>query len=329
MGKLADCTIMQQDDNTDELRRRFPGGLHFVVGDLHGETATLVKLMQKIRFNPDLDHVYFIGDYNGGGDVRTLLNYMSLYYQADYDAPGFHMIRGNHEREMSPRYALDNLPDIIVIKSEHLNFHLVHAGMVSDAFDLINKDIDLHPDQRIFAYRLEDNTCCYDAPLRQLVWSMRGLYSQHSRRHMWPAENKLIKHNACIIHGHTPYCFFTKGDIFTYGDDSLFWGNQHVCFCRELRSFDLDSNIKGRYENGETYRGLSCLCMEVYDEIAAGCNGLLTTEMLRDAKNGLFGVEIEYSTYVCTNESPDTILKAKPAMNTIGLDARGCPVIVE
>ena len=322
-------TVMRQDDNIAELRRRYPDGLHFVVGDLHGETATLIRLMRKICFNPDLDHVYFLGDYNGGGSVRALLNYMARYYQPDYDAPGFHMIRGNHERELFPVYALENLPDVIVVRRARLNFYLAHAGMVSGAFDLINRDIDRHPGQRIFAYRLENNTCCYDAPLRQLVWSLRGLYSQHSRRHVWPAEDALIGRSACVVHGHTPYCFLKKEDRYGYGDDNLFWEKQHVWFCRELRSFDIDSNIKGCFANGESYRGLSCLCMEVYDELAQSHDGLLTTQALREAENGIFGVEIEYSHNDRADGSPDAILKARPAMKTIALDTEGRPVIVE
>lgn len=67
MRSLEERTIIAKDDNIEDLRRRFPNGLHFVVGDVHGQAATLSNLMDKIHFNPDLDHVFFVGDYNAGG----------------------------------------------------------------------------------------------------------------------------------------------------------------------------------------------------------------------------------------------------------------------
>ena len=326
MYSLDERTIVVKDDNIDALRERFPNGLHFVVGDVHGDVGTLQKLMEKIRFNPALDHVFFVGDYNSGGDVTALLCYMSEYYQADYETPGFHMIRGNHERELFPVYTLENLPDILVVRGKKLNFYIVHAGMVSSAFDLINEDLDSDPDRKVYAYQLEDDTCSFNAPLRQLVWSMRGLYSQRSRWRVWPDEARLAAHNACIIHGHTPYCFLKKPDRFTYGYDNLFWENQHIWFSAELHSFNIDSNIKGRYENGEGYRGLSCLCMEVYDELAAARDGQLTTALLREAENGVFGVKADYWRKTQTHKSPDRILNAAPQMKVIGLE-KGVPVI--
>ena len=322
MRNLDERIISKADNNIKDLRMQFPDGLHFVVGDVHGEVCTLKKLMEKIELNPNLDHVYFVGDYNGGGSVNALLNYMSVYYQSDYNIPGFHMIRGNHERELYPLYTLDNLPDIIVIRGKTLVFYIVHAGMVSTVFDLINEDMDKNPGRQVLAYKLEDNTCCYDAPLRQVVWSLRGLYSQRSRWHVWPDEGKLKERNACIIHGHTPYCFFKKTDSFTYGDDNLFWKNQHVWFSSELRSFDIDSNVKGRCENGETYRGLTCICLEVYDELAAANDGLLKTDLLYEAEEGSVGVELEYSGWIEEHETPETILRANPEMKTIGLTGK-------
>ena len=69
--------------------------------------------------------------------------------------------------------------------------------------------------------------------------------------------------------------------------------------------------------------------MEVYDELAKSHDGLLTTQALREGENGIFGVEIEYAHNDCTGVSLDAILKARPAMKTIGLDAEGRPVIAE
>ena len=322
-------TIVIEDNNIESLRQRYPEGMHFVVGDLHGEVLTLVKLMDKIRFDPDKDHIYFVGDYNGGGDTQTLLKYMSNYYQEDHEAPGFHMIRGNHERELGPLFELENLPDIIVVRSGHLNYYIVHAGMVSDAFDLINSDIDKESSRKVFAYRLENNTCCYDAPLRQIVWSLRGLYSQRSHWHVWPPEDKLKERRAVIVHGHSPYSFFRKDAWNSYGDNNLFWEKQHMFFCEELQSFNIDSDVKGRHAHGETYRGLSCICLEVFDEIVSKDNGSLSIDKIIGYENGVFGAGLDYSYRDVPLGNTDNILNSKPQMRTIALDDSGVPVLVE
>ena len=320
-------TIVIEDNNIESLRQRYPEGLHFVVGDLHGEVLTLVKLMDKIRFDPDKDHIYFVGDYNGGGDTQTLLKYMSNYYQEDHEVPGFHMIRGNHERELSPFFELGNLPDIMVVRTDHLNYYIVHAGMVSAAFDLINRDMEDEPGRKVYAYRLENNTCCYDAPLRQIIWSLHGLYSQRSRWHVWPSENKLMEHRAVIVHGHSPYSFFRKDAWNSYGDNNLFWEKQHMYFCEELHSFNVDSDIKGRNANGERYRGLSCICLEVYDEIASDDNGLLTIDKITGYENGVFAAELDRSYRNVPLGDKNVILDARPQMKTITLDESGRPVL--
>lgn len=324
---MSTRTIDCEDNNIESLRQRYPDGLHFVVGDLHGEVITLVKLMEKIRFDPERDHAYFVGDYNAGGDVRMLLKYMSNYYQEDHNASGFHMIRGNHERELGPFFELENLPDIMVVRSGHLNYYIVHAGMVSDAFDLINSDIDKEPSRKVFAYRLENNTCCYDAPLRQIVWSLRGLYSQHSRWHVWPSEKKLRERSAVIVHGHSPYSFFRKGTWNSYGDNNIFWEKQHMFFCEELQSFNIDSDVKGRHAHGETYRGLSCICLEVFDEIASKDDGSLSIDKIIGYENGVFGVGLDYSYRDVPMGNMDIILNSKPQMKTIALDSSGVPVL--
>ena len=329
MNNQKNTTINCSDDNIEILRQRYPNGLHFAVGDLHGEVTALVDLLEKIRFCPDKDFIYFVGDYNEGGNPQRLLGYMSNYFHEDNEAPGFHMIRGNHERELSPLFALENLPDIFVIRCKNLNFYIAHAGMVSRAFDLINKDIDNEPGKKVFTYRLENQTCCYNALLRQLVWSLFGLYSQRSHWHQWPTEDKLAERRACIIHGHTPYCFFTKQGAKSYGDNNLFWENQHVWFCEELHSFNIDSNIKGRYENGESYRGLSCLCFEVYDELAASGNGILTVDAIREAENGIFSIELNHSPRNLQIGNIDLILNARPAMKSITLNSDGIPVMAK
>ena len=61
------------------------------------------------------------------------MDYISTYYSSDYNHTGFHLIRGNHKRELWPVFPLNNLPDIIVIKGAAINYYIVHAGIVSKA----------------------------------------------------------------------------------------------------------------------------------------------------------------------------------------------------
>ena len=323
---------IRKEEHIDRVRERYPEGLHFVVGDVHGEEKTLRMLMDKIAFDPSKDHVYFIGDYNEGGNPTALLNYMAEFYQADFMEPGFHMIRGNHERELWPRYPLDNLPDIIVLRGTELNYYMVHAGMVDAAFRLINDDIAQYPEKDVFAYRLDDSCAGYDAPFRQIVWSRNGLYSQRSFRRVWPDTYDLYEHYACIIHGHTPYSFFMdrrSSYDSNYGDKNLFWEKQHIWFSEDLCSFNIDSDVKGRCQNGETYRGLACLCLEVLEDTAASGGRRLTIDTLCDAENAVFSSERVPGSYYMAQEKLDRILTAAPEMKTITLSPDGIPVIVD
>ena len=320
--KYEERIIQIPDDNIQSIRNRYPGGLHFVVGDTHGESTTLRLLMDKIQFNPQIDHVYFLGDYNCGGNVYALLHDIAKYYQEDYAVPGFHLIRGNHERELYQIFELKNMPDIIVIRGTVMNYYLAHAGMVDKAFDLINKDIE-STYKPVYAYALDETVAGYDAPLRQVVWSRNGLYSQRSHYHVWPSEKSLQAANACIIHGHTPFSQLKRGNFFSYGDRMLFWENQKVWFAEDLQSFDIDSNVKGRFDTSDLYRGLSCVCLEMIDEIAAKGNGVLKREVLRESENFVFSVP--HTPIENTNVDTDlsNLLQAKPAMKRILLDNDG------
>ena len=320
--------LTREDNNIEDLRSRYPGGLHFVVGDTHGEAQTLVALFEKIRFDPEKDYAYFVGDYNAGSHVRMLLEYISQYYSGDYTKPGCHLIRGNHERELWPEYPLENLPDIMVLRGKQLNYYLVHAGMVTKAFDLINRDMAEHPQEKVFAYRLDESVAGYDAPLRKIIWSRRGLYSQRSKWHVWPSEESLRQNRACIIHGHTPYCFLMR-EWSGYGDRNLFWKNQHIWFSEDLQSFNVDANVKGHYQNGEGERGLACVCLEVLEETASRHGGHLSVEGIQKEENGVFAAPYLYNTAGNFDGDIKRITDAKLPMKTITLGEDGEPRIVQ
>ena len=309
--------VVKDENNIGYLREKYPDGLTFIVGDTHGEYSTLKKLIEKIKFDPLKDRVYFTGDYNSGGNVEKLLTYISNYYIENNDFPGFHLIRGNHERELSPVYPLENMPDLFVIRKKQMNYYIAHAGMLGSVLSLISDDISKNTDKNVFAYKLRDDTVSFDAPLRQIIWSRRGLYTQKSRRHNWPTEEMLEQNHACIIHGHTPYCFFRGDSWFSYGDESLFFKNQHVFFSEDLQSFDIDSNVKGLYENGETYRGLTCVCIEALEEIAAANGRRLTVDGIYDSPSCVFSAKYIPNSPMFVRGDINRVLNATPDMKVI------------
>jgi len=327
--KFHERIVVTAGDNIGDLRKRYPNGLRFVVGDTHGQAATLKALMAVIQFDPQKDHVYFVGDYNEGGNVTSLLEYMAQYYQADYSRPGFHMIRGNHEWELWPVYELANLPDVIVLREKHMTYYIVHAGMVAAAFDLINADLEKNPEQTVFAYQFDGSLVGYDGPLRQMIWSRYGLYSQKSYRHVWPSRPKLEQNRACILHGHSPYCFFVEWDRFSYGDENLFWKKQHIFFSEDLQSFNLDANVKGRYHNGEDHRALSCVCLEMIEETAARNQGQLTVDAVKNAPNFVFSADAVGGLPAMEKGEIGTILHAAPGAKRITMDDYGHLMIVD
>ena len=321
-ARVIDCP----DDNITQLRARYPDGLHFVVGDTHGAGLTLQNLLRKICFDPAKDHVYFVGDYNGGGNVQALMKVLAEHYEADYSKPGFHLIRGNHERWCGPYYPLENLPDILVVRGKVMNYFIVHAGMLANAFDLIRQDMAAHPEQEVFAYRLSyECVQAKDSVLYELLWSRSGLYDKKNQGIRWAAKSALDPERACILHGHAPFSYFKHGDVFSYGGydhpTNLYWANQHIWFCEEMHSFNLDSDIKGKNKHGETYRGLTALCLEVCGEAAAQNGGILTADGIRKAENCAFGVPLDITHMPYENCDLSRILNARPEMKTITLDA--------
>lgn len=92
------------DNNIQVLRETYPAGLTFVVGDTHGAYDTLKRLMEKIRFDAKKDHVFFTGDYNEGGDPRSLLKLLSRYagenfvFSAEYTPNRSYVFGGSIDR---------------------------------------------------------------------------------------------------------------------------------------------------------------------------------------------------------------------------------------
>lgn len=70
--------------------QRNTSGRDFVVGDLHGTFGALEQLLEVIRFAPERDRLFSVGDLvDRGPDSAAALAYL--------DKPWFHAVRGNHE----------------------------------------------------------------------------------------------------------------------------------------------------------------------------------------------------------------------------------------
>ncbi|MBO6300724.1 MAG: hypothetical protein J6N53_17990 [Lachnospiraceae bacterium] len=208
-----------------------------------------------------------------------------------------------------------------------MNYYIVHAGMVQTAFDMINEDMRKDGLKQSYAYRIDESVSAKGSPFHQITYSRHGLYSQKPHFGLWVAEKDLKKEKACIIHGHTPYCFFVHDAHFSYGNKGLFWEQQHIFFSENMQSFNIDSDIKGRSKNGQTYRGLSCICLEVIEEIAAKNEGVLTCEGIKEADNFVFAESLKYGYSNGGGQSIDRVLDAKPDMKAIFRTRDGSIVI--
>ena len=84
----------------------------FAVGDIHGCLDRLVRLVERLPFDPDKDTLVFLGDYiNRGPDSRGVLDFL-----LDLEKRCAHTIflLGNHERALL-RYARTGSPDELVL----------------------------------------------------------------------------------------------------------------------------------------------------------------------------------------------------------------------
>ena len=67
-----------------------PHGKDYVVGDLHGMFSLLESQLEKLKFNPETDRVFSVGDLvDRGPESFRVLEFL--------DKPWFFSIKGNHE----------------------------------------------------------------------------------------------------------------------------------------------------------------------------------------------------------------------------------------
>lgn len=102
--------------------RRFPlnaRGRDFAVGDIHGHFSRLDAALAAVRFAPDRDRLFSVGDLvDRGPESRDVLAWL--------DRPWFHAICGNHDLMTLRRAMSDPIPDVD---------HRLHGGAWLDACD--------------------------------------------------------------------------------------------------------------------------------------------------------------------------------------------------
>lgn len=330
-------TIICEDNNIEQLRAKHPDGLHFVVGDLHGSFATLNKLLKKIKYNKEKDQIYFVGDYyyTTDGDVNELINRLNEDFHTDYSKTGFHLIKGNHDEKCLP-----GLPNIIALKMNKHTFYISHAAVYNKVIDIIYTDMKTKPEKSIFAYKFDTNAInsksngeakkCY-----RMTMSIKGNFNPQIIINNENDDAVFIQdtinskdETACIIHGHTPYCYLKNDDNEKkYGSKSVFWKKQHIWFSEDMRSFDIDSNVKGKLHGHDAERRLSCICLEVYDELES-----LTIKNIYHGENGVFSVkhESENKSSAQSDKTSDLLSKIKKIdCKIITVDDKGQLIIRE
>lgn len=78
------------------------------VGDIHGQSGALRRLLAELPYRKGLDHLVFLGDYiNRGPDTRGVLDILSELASTD---PGVVFCMGNHEEALL-RYAAEGDPE--------------------------------------------------------------------------------------------------------------------------------------------------------------------------------------------------------------------------
>ncbi|MEE9302489.1 MAG: metallophosphoesterase [Thiotrichaceae bacterium] len=182
-------------------------GRDFIVGDIHGMFHVFDRLLEKVKFNPELDRVISVGDLiDRGPDSHRVLEYI--------DHPWFFSIMGNHEqmcldaatdystyknwvnrnggawwdsmdelKQQAIRKAFSTLPTVAEIATNNGTIGVVHADISTRiSWDRFTKNIAEDKNLRHFA-----------------IWS-RARYDRYKAI----GDNEKIQGVKFVVVGHTP-----------------------------------------------------------------------------------------------------------------------------
>lgn len=241
---------------------------NFVVGDIQGHFFKFLELMEKIRFNPKIDHMYFLGDIINRGPKSELM--LDWAYENQHCSS---LILGNHEEHLINCYThgrqylkefdtleiilehpklekwidfLKNTPYVrwVVEDQKKLNFFLVHAGInplltLKENYELgKNLTWNENPKQGAKKYFIYLRYVDKDGNFSSTEY--KGPVLKHSNKmppncYLWTEFVKEDLKETFLFFGH-----FAALGLYKHPDKNIFcldsglvWGNELSCYCIE------------------------------------------------------------------------------------------------
>ena len=174
------------------------------IGDVHGMYEKLIKLMDKIRFNPDEDLLIFLGDYiDRGPDPGRCLQYIFALQQQYPDVVV--CLMGNHEVMMSS-YFMQKRGSYNNLIVDYAGSWLDNGGLETlkqlDEMDADTKEELLQWVMNLpVKYQYQDYFFCYAGVDPDVPLAVQNEFDMLWRRQQWWEQ---YKGEETLVVGHTP-----------------------------------------------------------------------------------------------------------------------------
>lgn len=174
------------------------------IGDVHGMYEKLIKLMDKIRFNPDEDLLIFLGDYiDRGPDPGRCLQYIFALQQQYPDVVV--CLMGNHEVMMSS-YFIQKRGSYNNLIVDYAGSWLDNGGLETlkqlDEMDADTKEELLQWVMNLpVKYQYQDYFFCHAGVDPDVPLAVQNEFDMLWRRQQWWEQ---YKGEETLVVGHTP-----------------------------------------------------------------------------------------------------------------------------
>lgn len=174
------------------------------IGDVHGMYEKLIKLMDKIRFNPDEDLLIFLGDYiDRGPDPGRCLQYIFSLQQQYPDVVV--CLMGNHEVMMSS-YFMQKRGSYNNLIVDYAGSWLDNGGLETlkqlDEMDADTKEELLQWVMNLpVKYQYQDYFFCHAGVDPDVPLAVQNEFDMLWRRQQWWEQ---YKGEETLVVGHTP-----------------------------------------------------------------------------------------------------------------------------
>ncbi|MBR6862168.1 MAG: serine/threonine protein phosphatase [Acidaminococcaceae bacterium] len=174
------------------------------IGDVHGMYEKLIKLMDKIRFNPDEDLLIFLGDYiDRGPDPGRCLQYIFALQQQYPDVVV--CLMGNHEVMMSS-YFMQKRGSYNNLIVDYAGSWLDNGGLETlkqlDEMDAGTKEELLQWVMNLpVKYQYQDYFFCHAGVDPDVPLAVQNEFDMLWRRQQWWEQ---YKGEETLVVGHTP-----------------------------------------------------------------------------------------------------------------------------